>query len=161
MTVPLESSESHVTAPSTLIRNATILTMNDALDIVQGAVSVRDGRIAPSAPDLDEPGTTTRSTRDGGYLLPGFIQTHIHLCQTLFRGYADDMPLLEWLRTPRLADGSGAHAGDAARVGAPGGRRAAPERHDDGADDGDRARHRRRVRGARERWACAPSSASA
>ena len=34
----------------------------------------------------------------GGYLLPGFIQTHVHLCQTLFRSYADDMPLLEWLR---------------------------------------------------------------
>jgi 5-methylthioadenosine/S-adenosylhomocysteine deaminase len=28
---------------------------------------------------------------------PGFIQTHIHLCQTLFRGLADDMDLLEWL----------------------------------------------------------------
>jgi 5-methylthioadenosine/S-adenosylhomocysteine deaminase len=34
----------------------------------------------------------------GAYLLPGFIQTHVHLCQTLFRGYADDMPLLDWLK---------------------------------------------------------------
>src|SRR4030095_15374278 len=34
----------------------------------------------------------------GGYVLPGFIQTHIHLCQTLFRGYADDLPLMDWLR---------------------------------------------------------------
>ena len=34
----------------------------------------------------------------GAYLLPGFIQTHIHLCQTLFRSYADDMPLLDWLK---------------------------------------------------------------
>ena len=32
-------------------------------------------------------------------MLPGFIQTHIHLCQTLFRGYADDLPLMDWLRT--------------------------------------------------------------
>ena len=31
-------------------------------------------------------------------LIPGFIQTHIHLSQTLFRGLADDLPLLEWLR---------------------------------------------------------------
>ena len=30
--------------------------------------------------------------------LPGFFQTHVHLCQTLFRGFADDMPLLDWLR---------------------------------------------------------------
>jgi 5-methylthioadenosine/S-adenosylhomocysteine deaminase len=31
-------------------------------------------------------------------VLPGFVQTHIHLCQTLFRGMADDRPLLAWLR---------------------------------------------------------------
>jgi len=31
-------------------------------------------------------------------LIPGFIQTHVHLSQTLFRGLADDLPLLEWLR---------------------------------------------------------------
>ncbi|MFC2085043.1 amidohydrolase family protein [Bacteroidota bacterium] len=31
-------------------------------------------------------------------LIPGFIQTHIHLCQTLFRGLADDLTLLDWLR---------------------------------------------------------------
>ena len=34
----------------------------------------------------------------GGYILPGFVQTHVHLCQTLFRSFADDLPLLEWLR---------------------------------------------------------------
>jgi len=31
-------------------------------------------------------------------LIPGFIQTHIHLCQTLFRGLADDLELLDWLQ---------------------------------------------------------------
>lgn len=31
-------------------------------------------------------------------LVPGFIQTHIHLCQTLFRGLADDLLLLDWLQ---------------------------------------------------------------
>jgi cytosine/adenosine deaminase-related metal-dependent hydrolase len=31
-------------------------------------------------------------------LVPGFIQTHIHLCQTLFRGLADDLQLLDWLQ---------------------------------------------------------------
>lgn len=30
-------------------------------------------------------------------LIPGFVQTHIHLCQTLFRGLADDLDLLDWL----------------------------------------------------------------
>ena len=28
-------------------------------------------------------------------LIPGFIQTHIHLCQTLFRGLADELDLLD------------------------------------------------------------------
>jgi len=72
--------------------------MNDALDIVHGAVRVRDGRIESVGPDLDERHQTTIDA-GGGYLLPGFVQTHVHLCQTLFRGLADDMPLLEWLRT--------------------------------------------------------------
>ena len=83
---------------STLIRNATILTMTEQLEIVAGAVSIRDGRIATVGAD---PGGTHDVVIDAGgaYLLPGFIQTHIHLCQTIFRGYADDMRLLEWLRT--------------------------------------------------------------
>jgi 5-methylthioadenosine/S-adenosylhomocysteine deaminase len=83
--------------PSVLIRNAVIVTMNDELEIVEGDVAVRDGRIEAvgTAPD----GHFERTIEaGGGYLLPGFIQTHVHLCQTLFRGYADDMPLLEWLR---------------------------------------------------------------
>ena len=31
-------------------------------------------------------------------LIPGFVQTHVHLCQTLFRGLADDLLLLDWLQ---------------------------------------------------------------
>ena len=75
--------------------------MNDACDIVPGAVSVHDGRIASvGAEAADTTGNAYDTIVDarGAYLLPGFIQTHVHLCQTLFRGYADDMPLLEWLR---------------------------------------------------------------
>ena len=82
---------------SLLVRNATILTMNDSLDILSGDVFVRDGRISAIGQVGD-----VRAERvinaGGGFLLPGFIQTHIHLCQTLFRGYADDLPLLDWLR---------------------------------------------------------------
>lgn len=83
--------------PSTLIRNATIVTMNDRFEIVDGSLLVRDGRIATvgAAPA----GRYDRVIdAQGSYLLPGFIQTHVHLCQTLFRGSADDMPLLEWLK---------------------------------------------------------------
>src|ERR687893_396942 len=31
-------------------------------------------------------------------VLDGFVQTHVHLCQTLFRGAADDLALLDWLK---------------------------------------------------------------
>ena len=83
---------------SLLIRNALIVTMNDGLDVVRGDVGIRNGRI-------ESVGTTADGRFDrvidasGDYLLPGLIQTHIHLCQTLFRSYADDMPLMQWLRT--------------------------------------------------------------
>ncbi len=33
----------------------------------------------------------------GCLILPGFINTHTHAAMTLFRGYADDLPLREWL----------------------------------------------------------------
>lgn len=34
----------------------------------------------------------------GRWILPGFAQIHVHLVQTLFRGLADDLELLDWLR---------------------------------------------------------------
>ena len=33
----------------------------------------------------------------GGIILPGLVNTHSHLPMTLFRGLADDLPLMEWL----------------------------------------------------------------
>ena len=34
----------------------------------------------------------------GCVVIPGFVQAHVHLCQTLMRGMADDLPLLAWLK---------------------------------------------------------------
>src|SRR2546423_1216184 len=101
-------------AGGTLIRDATIITMNDAFDIVEGAVSIRDGRIESVGPEPAGPHDTVIDAH-GDYLLPGFIQTHVHLCQTLFRGYADDMPLLEWLRR-RVWPMEAAHTPDTLRA---------------------------------------------
>jgi len=84
--------------PGTIIRNATIVTMNDRLDVVDGDILVRAGRIVSIGGTIERSGNERLVDAGGGYLLPGFIQTHIHLCQTLFRGSADDMPLLEWLK---------------------------------------------------------------
>jgi cytosine/adenosine deaminase-related metal-dependent hydrolase len=80
-----------------VIRNGVVVTMNDRLDVLAADVSVRDGRIAGIGSNITEPHDRSIDAR-GGYILPGLIQTHVHLCQTLFRGSADDLPLMEWLR---------------------------------------------------------------
>jgi 5-methylthioadenosine/S-adenosylhomocysteine deaminase len=91
-------SHSNSDSPAIVIRNATIVTMNDRLDVIGGDVVVRDGRIVSVGTNTEPEGNHRVIHAAGGYLLPGFVQTHIHLCQTLFRGAADDMPLLEWLK---------------------------------------------------------------
>jgi cytosine/adenosine deaminase-related metal-dependent hydrolase len=83
---------------SLLIRGGTVLTMNDRFDVVKGDVFVSDGRIAQIG-RVDAPARSTTLDASGALVLPGLIQTHIHLCQTLFRGYADDLALIDWLRT--------------------------------------------------------------
>jgi len=71
--------------------------MDQNSSIVRGDLLIRDGRIAEVSEainaDVDE-------TIDAGgcAVLPGFVQTHIHLCQTLFRGAADDLALIDWLK---------------------------------------------------------------
>jgi len=90
--------------------------MNDRLEIVEGDLSIRDGRIAAIARAIDEPHDRVVDAR-GGYVLPGFVQTHVHLCQTLFRGYADDLPLMDWLRT-RVWPMEAAHTADTLRAAA-------------------------------------------
>ena len=72
--------------------------MNDAFDVIEGDVVIRGGRIASIGASSGVKADRVINAT-GAYLLPGFIQTHIHLCQTLFRGYADDLALLDWLKT--------------------------------------------------------------
>jgi 5-methylthioadenosine/S-adenosylhomocysteine deaminase len=81
---------------SYVLRGGTVLTMNDRLDVVEGPVVVRQGlvtHVGGAAPD-DLPILDVT----GCLVLPGFVQTHLHLFQTLFRGAADDLALLAWLR---------------------------------------------------------------
>lgn len=70
--------------------------MDEGNVIVSGDLLIRDGRIA----SVGESGQTADVVIDaaGCAVLPGFVQTHIHLCQTIFRGAADDLPLLDWLK---------------------------------------------------------------
>jgi 5-methylthioadenosine/S-adenosylhomocysteine deaminase len=103
---------------SILIKNGTLLTMDDDNSIVRGDLLVRDDRIAA----IGETDQTADIIIDaaGCVVLPGFVQTHIHLCQTIFRGAADDLPLLDWLKKrvwPLEAAHSAASIRASARLG--------------------------------------------
>ena len=83
-----------------LIRNATIITLDPQNRILQGSVVIEQGRISAISqhPPQDLSGFSEIIDGYGRVLLPGFVQTHIHLCQTLFRGAADDLALIDWLK---------------------------------------------------------------
>ena len=68
--------------------------------ITRGDVLVRDGIISAVGKNLrtDDDEKTIITDAAGMWLLPGFVQPHIHLCQTMFRGLAEDLTLLDWLR---------------------------------------------------------------
>ncbi len=81
---------------SILIKGGTLVTMDSRDTVVAGDLLIRDGRIAA----VGESNGTADEVIDarGCAVLPGFVQTHVHLCQTLFRGRADDLPLIDWLK---------------------------------------------------------------
>jgi 5-methylthioadenosine/S-adenosylhomocysteine deaminase len=89
--------------PQTLITCGTIVTMDSARRIIRdGALLVRDNRIervlTGEERDRMDPFDGARVDAGSMTAIPGFVQTHVHLCQTLFRGLADDLELLDWLR---------------------------------------------------------------
>ncbi|AOZ94374.1 5'-deoxyadenosine deaminase [Paenibacillus crassostreae] len=81
-----------------LIKGAQVVTMNQQEEVFIGDVLIEDNVIIQIAGHIDE-WYDQIIDGHGKMLLPGFIQTHIHLCQTLFRGRADDLELMDWLRT--------------------------------------------------------------
>jgi cytosine/adenosine deaminase-related metal-dependent hydrolase len=65
--------------------------------VVREDVLVTDGVIAAVGPDLATPPATRLLDATGLHVLPGLIQGHVHLGQTLFRGMAEGRDLLSWL----------------------------------------------------------------
>jgi 5-methylthioadenosine/S-adenosylhomocysteine deaminase len=83
-----------------IFRGGTIVTVDDRHTIAVGDLACRDGRIVQVG------GSYLPTTNDYQILdcadmivMPGLIQAHTHMCQTLARGRADDLELLDWLRT--------------------------------------------------------------
>ena len=84
----------------TLVRGGTVVTC-DATDRVVAGDLLIDGARIVAVGKVDRALAAPVRVIDarGCAVIPGFVQAHVHLCQALFRGMADDMPLLEWLRT--------------------------------------------------------------
>ena len=83
-----------------LIKNGLILTMNAKLQSIEnGAVRVRDGVIISIDSNGQTPSDAPAREIDaqGGIIMPGLVNSHTHAAMTLFRGLADDLPLMEWL----------------------------------------------------------------
>src|SRR6266576_4688120 len=81
---------------SILIKGGTFVTMDTKNSIVQGDLLIDDGHIVSVGATVKLADVTIGATDCA--VLPGFVQTHVHLCQTLFRGAADDLSLIDWLK---------------------------------------------------------------
>ncbi len=83
---------------ATLFRNATLVTMDGADGGVrQGDLLVRGGRIAAIGPALPAEGATVIES-EGSILIPGLVNSHIHLGQAIIRGLSSDHTLGQYFQ---------------------------------------------------------------
>ena len=82
-----------------VLTGARVVTLDQARRVLDADVAVSDGRITEirKRPARSRARSSAELDCSGLILIPGLIQAHIHLCQTLFRGYADDLALEDWL----------------------------------------------------------------
>ena len=85
-----------------LIINSTILPLSHSgPDLIEnGFIAIKGDVISAMGPMVDLPGSSkAEKTIDaaGHLAMPGLVNTHTHAPMTLFRGLADDLPLMTWL----------------------------------------------------------------
>ncbi|NOZ00432.1 MAG: amidohydrolase family protein [Deltaproteobacteria bacterium] len=85
-------------AMATLFRGGSVLNPGLEDRVVEADVLVEDSRVAGVRSGLHAGDDFDVVDCEGLLLLPGFVQTHVHVCQTLWRNLSDDLPLMEWLR---------------------------------------------------------------
>ena len=101
-----------------LLQGGRVVTMDGARRILDADVLVEDGYIKAVGRDRREGRAKTPAIDCTGLVvLPGLIQAHIHLCQTLFRGLADDLSLEDWL-AQRIWPLEAAHTADSVHASA-------------------------------------------
>jgi len=96
------------TKNSFVLENGFFLLNDGSGSLHRGAMRVENGRIAKIGRSIAKVKGEKRLDLKGELIIPGFVQTHVHLCQTLFRNYADDLQLLDWLKL-RIWPMEGAH----------------------------------------------------
>jgi len=79
------------------LAGARVVTMDAKRRVVEGDVVVEGERIASVGRGEGRRRSEKVIDCTGMVVIPGLVQAHIHLCQTLFRGLADDLPLEDWL----------------------------------------------------------------
>ena len=79
-----------------LLKNGQIVTQNKDDDIFTGDILIEDDQIREIAENLED-GNHQIISLHNHVVIPGLIQSHVHLCQTLFRNLSDDLELMEWL----------------------------------------------------------------
>jgi len=102
---------------SILLKGGTLVTMDEKDSVVTGDLLVRGGRIVSVGEEVEATAAQVSIDARGCAVLPGFVQTHIHLCQTLFRGAGDDLPLIDWLKK-RVWPMEAAHSAQSVRASA-------------------------------------------
>jgi len=83
-----------------LVSGAFILTLTNQGIIEDGAIVTKGNIIFDIGKKdiLEERYLPKRRLEYGhGLIMPGLINAHTHIAMTLFRGLADDLPLMEWL----------------------------------------------------------------
>jgi cytosine/adenosine deaminase-related metal-dependent hydrolase len=83
--------------PNTLIRGATIVTMDRQGDLPRGDVLVQDDRIAAIAPAIAAHDAEIVEAA-GCIVIPGLVNAHMHTWQTALRGVAANWTLLEYFQ---------------------------------------------------------------
>lgn len=83
-----------------LILNGTLVLMDrDNIIIENGAVAVKKDIItaAGKVEELSSYKAARVIDANGGIIMPGLINAHTHASMAIFRGLADDLPLMDWL----------------------------------------------------------------
>lgn len=83
-----------------IVKGRWVLTMSVDGIIEHGAVAIDNGVVIDLGPQADIAARYEAREVIGGqrnFVMPGMINAHTHSPMSLFRGMADDMPLMQWL----------------------------------------------------------------